>query len=130
MQISFLTETLLNRPENLLHILLEPEFEHLIGLIEYHALKLAEVDVAPLYVIEDAPSCADEELDAVPELADLVVDVYTPVNGDNFVLVVGVLQTGQHIGDLECELTSWREHDGLDLASTQKAVLSQVLDNG
>ena len=67
----------------------------------------------------------DEDVGTILKFSSLGSNTDSSVDGDDRELTWLVLD----FGDLLCELSCRREHDGLDLAYAKESVRSQVLDN-
>lgn len=78
--------------EDLVNVLLESELEHLISLIKHNSLDLTEIDVAPLNVVENAPSCSHEEINAAAQFTRLVFDADAAINGKRREFILHILQ--------------------------------------
>lgn len=59
--------------ENALDVLFEAKLKHLVCLVEYHSSHISKVNISAFDVVEHAPSCAYENIDALPQLPCLVL---------------------------------------------------------
>mmetsp|Transcript_12754 Transcript_12754/g.21517 ORF Transcript_12754/g.21517 Transcript_12754/m.21517 type:complete len:215 (-) Transcript_12754:247-891(-) len=112
----------------MVHVLLEAELEHNVGLVEHEGLEVAEINVLPFDVVKNPTGRADEDIDAASELADLVIDVDASVDGDDLELVVPVLELVELIGDLYGKLASGGQDDGLELIVSHLTLFPEPLD--
>lgn len=76
----------------MLDVLLEPQVEHLVCLVQHCKPQRAEVEVASLHVIFDAACRANKNVDSPTELRGLAVYVDTAINSQNVVLLWVVFQ--------------------------------------
>jgi len=67
--------------ENSVNIFLEAQLEHDICFVEHNCLKVAEVDVASLDVIEYSTCGTNQDVDARPQLPCLIIDTDTAIDG-------------------------------------------------
>ena len=52
------------RTKNALDVVREPHGKHLVGLVEDDVVGVVEVEVAPIYMIDDSSDRRDEDVDA------------------------------------------------------------------
>lgn len=116
--------------EDRVDVLLEAELEHLIGLIEHDTLEITEVNVAAVDVVEDTTGGTDEDVNTVTKLARLIVDADATINGQNFELVVVMLDLLELATDLQGELSGGSQDDSLDASVTELLVLSKIFNDG
>ena len=77
-------------------------------------------------MIEYASTSADEEVDTLAEFPRLVVDVNASVDSEGLELVGRMFELGQLVLHLDGELSSRRDHDGLDPVCSKKVPLAQI----
>jgi len=79
-------------------------------------------------MIEDSTCGTDENIDARPELLDLVLNVDSTVNSDNLKLIVIMFKFLHLIGHLKCKFSGGGQDDSLELSISQEFVPSEVLN--
>ena len=101
--------------EEALDIREEAEVEHLVGLVEHDDAGVAEVEVALLGEVDEAPRGADDDLDAALQRLDLGLVGAPTVDGEHAdaALPARPLEVA---GDLHGELAGGRHGQGLRLA--------------
>jgi len=67
-------------------------------------------------MVKHSSGRADENVNALLELSNLIINIDSAVDCNNFKLVIIVLKLGHFIGHLQSQLTSRRKPDGLNLA--------------
>lgn len=111
-------------------ILLKAQFEHDISLIEHYSFQVLKIDISSFNVIKDSTRGANEDIDTLLELSGLIINADAAINCQNFEFEFVVLQFGQFIGHLNCQLPSWCQNDGLHPSRPQELPATQVLDHG
>jgi len=76
----------------LLDIFFESLLEHLVGLVQNDWLKVVELEVSSVDVIENSSCSADEKVDTASQLSSLLFNGDTAVNCKDSVLILIVLQ--------------------------------------
>ena len=84
----------------LLDVFLETHFEHLVSFIENQTLQTAKVDVSSLNVVKHSPSCSNENINTISQILDLLLDINSSVDSDDFEFVVVVFERVHNIADL------------------------------
>jgi len=97
----------MNRIQNSLNVFFEPEFKHLVRLIQHDSLDWGEVDIASFDVVEYAARRAYEDFEAALECADLGFDWHASIHCLEMELVGRVFEVLKGLGDLDCELSCW-----------------------
>ena len=103
--------------------------EHLVSLVENDCLQVGEVNVAPLYVVQDTATGANKEVYSLAKLPSLVLNTDTTVDCETLELSVPVLQLCQLVLHLDCKLASWAHNHCLDFTVAQMAPFSQILSD-
>jgi hypothetical protein len=91
-----------------LNVLLEPQVEHLVSLVQHCEPQRAEVEVASFHVIFDAACRANKNVDSFTELRCLAVDVDTAINSQYVVLLWVVFQLVKLFSNLQRQFSGWR----------------------
>ena len=89
-------------PQNEADVLDEPQIEHAVRLIQDRHLNVAQFEHMLLEVVDDAPGCADEHVDALFQDAPLLL-VIDPAEDD------GEFETGVFGDDLRIRVNLHRE---------------------
>lgn len=126
---SLLVACLSHLSENFVDVLFEAEFEHLISFVKHQSLDTTEVDVSSVDVIENSTSRSNEEINSVPELSGLILNVDSSVDSHNSELAVEMFEFFDLFGNLNGEFSGWSQHDSLDASGAQQLVSSEMLDD-
>lgn len=125
----FLVDDLGSFIQDLLDILLEAHVEHDISLVEHESFQLREVDVLSLDMVEHSAGGSHEQVNSCLQLACLVLDTDTSVNGDDRELSWIVLQLVALLSDLDGQLSCWCQEYCLSFARAKQLILSEILNN-
>jgi len=77
---------LLDRPHDVLDILLKSEIQHDISFVQDCEPQLAKIKIFPLHVILDSTCGPNKNIDSTPQFLRLGVNVNTAVDGQHVVL--------------------------------------------
>ncbi len=89
----------------------EPHVGHAVGLVEHQGLEPVDCDLAPVAEVDEPAGRGDHQIDALPELGDLPVDVGAAVDGDRVQSQL-LGQRRQHVVDLHRELARREQYEG------------------
>ena len=77
---------LLDRPHDVLDILLKSEIQHDISFVQDCEPQLAKIKIFPLLVILDSTCGPNKNIDSTPQFLRLGINVNTAVDGQHVVL--------------------------------------------
>lgn len=69
-------------------------------------------------MVEDSSCCSNKNVNSLSELTNLIFNVDTTIDSDNFELALVVLQFAHFVGDLKSKLSSRGQHDSLNFSSS------------
>ena len=81
-------------------------------------------------MIYDSTACSNENVYASPELVCLVFNVGAPVDCENIVFTVILLEGVEFFGDLKGKLSGWCQNHGLWFALAKSALSSETRNHG
>lgn len=115
-----------DKAQDLLDVLFETKFEHLIGFIENDGLNVTEVNITTVKMVQDTTSSAHENFAATFKLLSLFLHRNTTVDSGASVLHRVVLDLLEDFGDLDGKFTGRGQDNCLCLASRDKALFTQI----
>lgn len=126
----FLVDDLTCLSQDLLNVLLETHVQHHISFVEHESFQLRKVNVFSLDVIENSTGGSDEQIDSTLELASLVLDTDSSVDGHDRKLCWIMLKLVAFFRDLNGQFSSWCHENCLSFSGAKKIVSSEILDDG
>ena len=101
--------------EDPFNVLGETHLQHLIGFIEHQVVQVREVQRSALKVVDDAPRSADDDMRTAPKAGQLHGVGLAAVDRQHGDPGQMRAVTTERLGDLQCQLTSRRQHQRLSI---------------
>jgi hypothetical protein len=80
-------------------------------------------------MVENSTRCSYENIDALSQLSNLILDIDSAVHSHDSELTLVMLQFDHLVRHLESELSSWGQNDGLNFPGAEQFLSSQILDS-
>jgi len=115
--------------EDLFDIFLETHVEHDISLIENKSFELRKVDVFSFDMVENSSSSANEEIYTTFELASLIGNTDSSIDGHNREFSWIMLQFVAFLSNLDGQLSGRSHENGLSFARAKEIIFPEVLND-